>query len=55
MWAEVVYAAVACGLIMGLAWFANGNYLPPGLAAQYAQECPEPDPEELWTDVLADA
>ncbi|MGE0257720.1 MAG: pyruvate dehydrogenase (acetyl-transferring) E1 component subunit alpha [Alphaproteobacteria bacterium] len=24
-------------------------------AAQYAQECPEPDPEELWTDVLADA
>ena len=24
-------------------------------AAQYAQECPEPDPSELWTDVLADA
>ncbi|MGD9616260.1 MAG: pyruvate dehydrogenase (acetyl-transferring) E1 component subunit alpha [Alphaproteobacteria bacterium] len=24
-------------------------------AAQYAQECPEPDPEELWTDVLAEA
>jgi pyruvate dehydrogenase E1 component alpha subunit len=24
-------------------------------AAQYAQECPEPDASELWTDVLADA
>jgi pyruvate dehydrogenase E1 component alpha subunit len=24
-------------------------------AAQYAQECPEPDPAELWTDVLAEA
>jgi pyruvate dehydrogenase E1 component alpha subunit len=24
-------------------------------AAQYAQECPEPDPSELWTDVLAEA
>jgi pyruvate dehydrogenase E1 component alpha subunit len=24
-------------------------------AAQFAQECPEPDPGELWTDVLADA
>ena len=24
-------------------------------AVQYAQECPEPDPDELWTDVLAEA
>jgi pyruvate dehydrogenase E1 component alpha subunit len=24
-------------------------------AAQYAQDCPEPDPAQLWTDVLADA
>jgi pyruvate dehydrogenase E1 component alpha subunit len=24
-------------------------------AAQFAQDCPEPDPGELWTDVLADA
>jgi pyruvate dehydrogenase E1 component subunit alpha len=24
-------------------------------AMQYAQECPEPDPDELWTDVLAEA
>src|ERR1700676_278716 len=23
-------------------------------AAQFAQDCPEPDPSELWTDVLAD-
>ena len=24
-------------------------------AAQFAQDCPEPDPSELWTDVLVDA
>src|SRR5205807_6515124 len=24
-------------------------------AAQFAQDCPEPDPAELWTDVLAEA
>jgi len=24
-------------------------------AAQFAQDSPEPDPAELWTDVLADA
>jgi pyruvate dehydrogenase E1 component alpha subunit len=24
-------------------------------AAQFAQDCPEPDPSELWTNVLADA
>jgi len=24
-------------------------------AAQFAQDCPEPDPAELWTDVLVDA
>ncbi len=24
-------------------------------AAQFAQECPEPDPSELWTDVLVEA
>jgi pyruvate dehydrogenase E1 component alpha subunit len=26
-----------------------------GAAAQFAQDCPEPDPAELWTDVLVDA
>jgi pyruvate dehydrogenase E1 component alpha subunit len=24
-------------------------------AAQFAQDCPEPDPAELWTDVWAEA
>ena len=24
-------------------------------AAQFAQDCPEPDPSELWTDVLVEA
>jgi D-xylose transport system permease protein len=38
MWAEIAYAAVACGLIVGLAWFANGNYLAPGLATEFARE-----------------
>lgn len=38
MWAEIAYAVVGCALIMALAWFANGSYLPPGLATQYAQE-----------------
>ena len=38
MWAEIAYAVIGCALIMGLAWFANGSYLPPGLATQYAQE-----------------
>ena len=38
MWALIAYAAVSCGLIMGLAWFANGNYLAPGLATEYARE-----------------
>jgi D-xylose transport system permease protein len=36
--AEVIFAVVACVVIMGLAWFANGNYLPASLATQYAQE-----------------
>jgi D-xylose transport system permease protein len=38
MWAEVAYAVLACGAIIGLCWFANGNYLPPGLASEYARE-----------------
>jgi len=24
-------------------------------AAQFAQDCPEPDPAELWTDVWVEA
>jgi D-xylose transport system permease protein len=38
MWAEVLLAVLGCGIILLLAWFANGNYLPPGLATEYAKE-----------------
>lgn len=38
MWAEVTYAVLGCGAILGLCWFANGNYLPPALASEYARE-----------------
>jgi D-xylose transport system permease protein len=38
MWADVLLGVVGCGIILLLAWFANGNYLPPNLATQYAKE-----------------
>jgi D-xylose transport system permease protein len=38
MWAEIALGAIGIAVMLGLAWFANGNYLPPGLATQYAQE-----------------
>ncbi len=38
MWAEVVLAFVGCAAVVGLAWFANHNYLPKGLADQYARD-----------------
>jgi D-xylose transport system permease protein len=38
MWAEVTLGVLGCALMLGLSWFANGSYLPPGLATQYAQE-----------------
>ena len=38
MWAEVLIAVVGCIFVLGIAAFANMNYLPPGLATQYAQE-----------------
>ena len=38
MWAEVLIAVVGCAFVLGIAAFANMNYLPPGLATQYAQE-----------------
>jgi D-xylose transport system permease protein len=37
MWAEVILAAAGCALVLGLAWFANHNYWPSGLARQYAE------------------
>lgn len=38
IWAEVAIGVFGCAAMLGLAAFANGNYLPPGLATQYAQE-----------------
>ena len=38
MWAEVTIGVLGCAAMLGLAAFANGNYLPAGLATQYAQE-----------------
>ncbi len=38
MWAEVVLAAVGSAAFLALAWFANNNFWPKGLAAQYAKE-----------------
>ena len=38
MWAEVLLAVVGCAASLGLAWFANNNYWPKGLADQYATD-----------------
>jgi D-xylose transport system permease protein len=38
MWADILLGVVGCAVMLGLAAFANGNYLPPGLATQYAEE-----------------
>ena len=38
IWAEVAIGVVGCAIMLGLAAFANGNYLPPGLASEYARE-----------------
>ncbi len=38
MWAEVTLGVIGCAAMLGLAAFANGNYLPPGLASEYARE-----------------
>ncbi len=36
IWATVALGVVGCAAIMGLTFFANGNYWPSGLAHQYA-------------------
>jgi D-xylose transport system permease protein len=36
VWAEVLLGAIGCAAAIGLSAFANSNYLPPGLATQYA-------------------
>jgi len=38
MWAEVLLGAIGCAAAIGLSAFANSNYLPPGLATQFAVE-----------------
>jgi D-xylose transport system permease protein len=38
IWAEVLLGAIGCAAAIGLSAFANSNYLPPGLATQYAAE-----------------
>jgi D-xylose transport system permease protein len=38
MWAEVLLGVVGCGAALGLAWFANNNFWPQGLANRIAAE-----------------
>ncbi len=38
MWAEVLLGAVGCAASLGLAWFANNNFWPAGLANRIAKE-----------------
>jgi len=38
MWAEVLLSVVGCLAVLGLAYVANANFWPPGLATRYAVE-----------------
>jgi D-xylose transport system permease protein len=38
MWAEIVLAVVGCAMVIAIAWFANNNFWPKGLADRYAAE-----------------
>jgi D-xylose transport system permease protein len=38
MWAEVLLGALGCAAVIFLAWFANNNFWPKGLADQYAAD-----------------
>jgi D-xylose transport system permease protein len=38
MWAEVLLGGVGIVAVLGLAWFANNNFWPKGLADQYAAD-----------------
>ena len=38
MWAEVLLGGVGCAASLGLAWFANNNFWPEGLANRIAKE-----------------
>ena len=45
MWAETLIAALGIAFVLALAWVANNNFWPRGLAAQYARENNIPIPE----------
>ena len=38
MWAEILLGVVGCAAIIGIAWFANNNFWPQGLADRVAAE-----------------
>ena len=38
VWAEILLGVVGVAVVLGVAAFINANYLPPGLATQYAIE-----------------
>jgi D-xylose transport system permease protein len=38
LWAEILLAVVGCAAVLALAWFANNNFWPKGLADQYARD-----------------
>ena len=38
MWAEVLLGVVGCAAVLGVAWFANHNFWPKGLADRYAAD-----------------
>jgi D-xylose transport system permease protein len=49
MWAEIALIVVGCGAILGIAWFANNNFWPQGLAERIALEQNwGPAPEGGW-------
>ncbi|HSK94547.1 MAG TPA: sugar ABC transporter permease [Candidatus Angelobacter sp.] len=45
MWAELTLGVLGCAAMLGLSWFANGNYLPPALASEFAREHGIVEPE----------
>jgi D-xylose transport system permease protein len=49
MWAEILIGAIGCVAALGLAWFANNNFWPAGLANRVAIEQNwGPEPEGGW-------
>jgi len=49
MWAEILIGVVGCAAVLGIAWFANNNFWPEGLANRIATEQNwGPAPEGGW-------